>query len=187
MVSIFSLWLPILLSSVVVFIISSILHMMFKYHNTDFKKINSEDQIMNDLRKYNIPPGDYVFPFAADNKERNTAEFKEKLNNGPVAFITVFPSGQMSMGSSLIIWFIYSIIIGIFAAYVAGRVLSPGADYLSVFRFTGVVAFAGYSLALLQNSIWFGKSWGATIKSVIDGLIYALFTGGIFGWLWPMF
>lgn len=187
MVSIFSLWLPILLSSVVVFLISSILHMVFKYHNTDFKKINSEDQVLNDLRKYNIPPGDYVFPFAADNKERNTPEFKEKMKNGPIAFMTVYPSGQMSMGSSLVSWFIYSIIIGIFAAYVAGRVLSPGADYLTVFRFTGVVAFAGYSLALLQNSIWFGKSWSATIKSVIDGLIYALFTAGVFGWLWPVF
>ena len=69
MVSIVSLWLPILISAVVVFIISSILHMVFTYHNSDFKKIPSEDQVMDDLRKYNIPPGDYMIPNAGSMDE----------------------------------------------------------------------------------------------------------------------
>jgi hypothetical protein len=185
MISIISLWLPILLSAIVVFVISSILHMVFTYHNNDFKKIPSEDQIMSDLGKYDIPPGDYVIPFAADNKERNTPEFKEKLNKGPLAFITMLPKGQVNMGSSLAMWFLYCIIVSIFAAYIAGRALPPGTDYLAVFRFAGATSFLGYSLALMQNSIWFRKSWSATIKSMIDGLIYALFTAGVFGWLWP--
>ena len=185
MVSIISLWLPILLSSVVVFFISSILHMLFKYHNSDFKKVPSEDQVMNDLRKHNIPPGDYMMPYTTDNKERTSQEFKDKLNKGPIAAFTILPSNTMNMGSSLAMWFVYCLIVGIFAAYVAGRALEPGAHYLSVFRFAGVTAFVGYSLALMQVSIWFKKSWGTTIKSMIDGLIYALFTGGVFGWLWP--
>ncbi|MCH7490780.1 MAG: hypothetical protein IID05_08795, partial [Gemmatimonadetes bacterium] len=50
---------------------------------------------------------------------------------------------------------------------------------------TGTVAFAGYGLALLQGSIWFGRKWGATLRSVFDGLVYALVTAGMFGWLWP--
>lgn len=185
MISIISLWLPIILSAVVVFFISSILHMLFKYHNSDFKKLPSEDAVMNDLRKYNIPPGDYMMPYTTDNKERNSPEFKDKLSKGPVAVFTILPSSAMNMGSSLAMWFVYCLIIGIFSAYVAGRALEPGAHYLSVFRFAGVTAFAGYSLALMQNSIWFKKSWATTIKSMIDGLIYALFTGGVFGWLWP--
>jgi len=186
MISIISLWLPILLSAVVVFIISSVLHMVFTYHNNDFKKTPSEDQVMNDLGKYDIPPGDYVIPFAADNKERNTPEFKEKLNKGPLAFVTMLPKGQINMGSSLVMWFIYCIIVSIFAAYIASRALPPGTDYLAVFRFVGATSFLGYSLALMQNSIWFRKSWSATIKSMFDGLIYALFTAGVFGWLWPI-
>jgi len=185
MISIISLWLPIILSAVVVFFISSILHMLFKYHNSDFKKLPSEDAVMNDLRKHNIPPGDYMMPYTTDNKERNSQEFKDKLNKGPVAVFTILPSSTMNMGSSLAMWFVYCLIIGIFSAYVAGRALEPGAHYLSVFRFAEVTAFAGYSLALMQNSIWFKKSWATTIKSMIDGLIYALFTGGVFGWLWP--
>ena len=104
---IISLWLPIVLSAIAVFIISSVLHTVFTYHNSDFKIIPSEDQIMEDLRKYNIPPGDYMIPLSSDNKERNSPQFKEKMNKGPVMITTVFPSGQMSMGASLAAWFVY--------------------------------------------------------------------------------
>ncbi len=186
MVSIVSLWLPILLSAVAVFVISSLLHMLFTYHNSDFKKLPSEDEIMNDLRKYNIPTGDYMLPFCDDPKERKSEQFQEKMNKGPVLITTVFPSGEMKMGKSLVLWFIYCLIIGIFSAYITGHAVQAGSDYLSVFRFVGAVSFAGYSLALMQDSIWYMKSWGATFKSMFDGLIYALFTAGIFGWLWPV-
>ncbi len=64
--------------------------------------------------------------------------------------------------------------------------LDAGAHYLEVFRFAGVTAFLGYGLALIQNSIWYKKGWASTIKSLFDSLIYALFTAGIFGWLWPL-
>jgi hypothetical protein len=89
------------------------------------------------------------------------------------------------MNKQLILWFLYCIVAGIFAAYVAGRALPTGAHYLSVFRFVGVTAFLGYGLALIQNSIWYKRGWTSTIKSLFDSLIYALFTAGIFGWLWP--
>ena len=185
MVPILSLWLPILLSAVAVFIISSVIHMALGYHANDFKGLESEKQIMDDLRKYNLPPGDYHFPRANSMKEMGSPEFIEKMKLGPVGMMTVTHSGPVSMGKELTLWFIYSIIVGIFAAYVAGRALPEGAHYLSVFRFAGVTAFVGYSLALLQNSIWYKRNWSATLKSMFDGLIYALFTGGIFGWLWP--
>ncbi|HMN50090.1 MAG TPA: hypothetical protein PKD67_13170 [Ignavibacteriaceae bacterium] len=185
MISIISLWLPIILSAVVVFFISSILHMLFKYHNSDFKKLPSEDAVRNDLRKHNILPGDYMMPYTTDNKERNSPEFKDKLSKGPVAVFTILPSSAMNMGSSLAMWFVYCLIIGIFSAYVAGRALEPGAPYLSVFRFAGATAFTSYSLALLHDSIWFKRNWTTTFKYMFDGLIYALFTGGVFGWLWP--
>ena len=57
--------------------------------------------------------------------------------------------------------------------------------YLTVFRIVGTVTFAGYALALAQYSIWYGRAWSITLKSMFDGLIYALLTGGVFGWLWP--
>ena len=186
MVSIVSLWLPILLSGVAVFLVSSVIHMVFQYHKNDFAKLPSEEQVMDDLRKANIPPGDYHFPRAKDMKDMKSPDYIEKLKQGPVGMMTVMKGGSPGMGKELTLWFIYSIIIGIFAAYVAGRALPVGAHYLEVFRFTGVTAFAGYGLALIQNSIWFKRNWSATLKSIFDSLIYALFTAGVFGWLWPV-
>ena len=186
MVPITSLIFPILLSAVAVFIISSIIHMVLGYHKNDFTGLQSEKQVMDDLRKYNIPPGDYHFPRANSMKEMSSPEFIEKMKQGPVGMITIMKSGPPNMTKELTMWFIYSLIVGIFAAYVAGRALGPEAHYLAVFRFAGVTAFVGYGLALLQNSIWYKRNWAATLKSIFDGLIYALFTGGIFGWLWPM-
>ena len=186
MVSIVSLWLPILLSAVAVFLISSIIHMVIQYHKNDFVKLPSEEPVMDDLRKANIPPGDYNFPHAESMKDMNSPEFIEKMKQGPVGIITMMESGPPAMGKQLLLWFIYSIIVGIFAAYIAANALAPGAHYLAVFRFIGATAFVGYSLALLQNSIWYKRNWAATLKSMFDGLIYALFTAGIFGWLWPV-
>jgi hypothetical protein len=112
-------------------------------------------------------------------------EFIAKMTKGPVVLMTVLPPGPPTMGSSLALWFLYCVLVGIFAGYIAGRALTPGAHYLEVFRFAGAAAFAGYALALLQNSIWYKRSWMTTIKSMADGLIYALLTAGSFGWLWP--
>ena len=99
--------------------------------------------------------------------------------------MTVFPNGPFAMGRSLVLWFVYSVIVGIFAAYVAGQALPAGAHYLKVFQFVGVTAFACYTVAGWQASIWYRRSWFTTAKNTFDGLLYALVTAGFFGWLWP--
>ena len=185
MVSLMSLWLPIILSAVMVFILSSAIHMVLNYHESDFKGLPREQEVMDALRPFNLAEGEYVMPKPASSKERNTEEFKEKVNKGPMGFLTIFPPGPPAMGKNLILWFAYSLVVSFFAAYIAGVALSSGAHYLAVFRFVGTTAFVGYSLALIQNSIWYKRSWSATFKSMFDGLIYALFTAGVFGWLWP--
>ena len=107
------------------------------------------------------------------------------MKNGPVMVITVMPNGPISMGRNLALWFCHAVVVGLFAAYITGRALPPGTGYPQVFRFAGAVAFIGYALALWQMSIWFHRAWTTTIKSTVDGLIYALLTAGTFGWLWP--
>ncbi len=79
----------------------------------------------------------------------------------------------------------YILVVNTFAAYIAGRALGPGVDYLAVFRFVGAAAFLGYSLALAQSSIWAARAWTTTATSMFDGLVYGLLTAGTFGWLWP--
>jgi hypothetical protein len=89
------------------------------------------------------------------------------------------------MSRSLLLWFIYSIVVSIFAGYVGGRAMPAGTDYLRVFQIVGTTAIVGYSLALPQLSIWYGRGWSLTIRSAIDGVVYGALTAGTFGWLWP--
>ena len=185
MVPVTSLLLPILLSSVVVFIASSLIHMVLGYHRNDFSKLPSEDQVMEALRKAGAAPGDYVFPHAGSFAAMKDPAWIEKRKQGPAGVLTVMKSGLPSMAPSLAMWFLFSVVVGVFAAYVAGRALPPGASYLQVFRFAGTTAFVAYSLALWQSSIWYGRRWTTTLKTNVDGLIYGLLTAGVFGWLWP--
>ena len=185
MVAVYSLWLPILLSAVLVFVASFIIHMATPWHKSDYEKAPNEDKVMDALRPFAIPPGDYTMPRPADVSDLKSPAFLEKLNKGPVMMFTVMPNGPFAMAQNLVLWFLYSAVVGVFAAYVAAHALPVGAPYLQVFRLAGVVAFVGYALALWQMSIWYRRSWITTIKSTIDGLIYGLLTAGAFGWLWP--
>lgn len=185
MVSIASLWLPIVLSAVVVFIASSILHMVLPFHQRDFRQLAREDEVMNALRPFDIAPGDYLVPGATGPQSMRDPAFLERMKRGPV-FVATFMSPQgTSLGRNLAMWFVYSIVVGVFAAYIAGEALPPGTPYPRVFQFAGCTAFIAYAVALWQNSIWYSKSWATTLRSTIDGLIYGLLTAGVFGWLWP--
>jgi hypothetical protein len=114
-----------------------------------------------------------------------TPEMTEKYTQGPVGMAHVIPSGPPAMGKPLTLWFIYSIVVGIFAGYLASRTLGPGTHYLQVFRVVGCASFMAYSFAHLSDAIWKMKPRGMTFKHAFDGLVYALLTAGIFGWLWP--
>jgi hypothetical protein len=187
MVGLASLWLPILLASVLVFVASSIIHMFLPYHRNDFGKIPDEDRVLDALRGFSIPPGDYMFPNAGgDPNVLKSEEFRERARKGPVGVLTVFPSGDpFAMGAQMTQWFLYCVLVSVFAGYLTSRAVGPATDYLQVFRFAGTTAFAAYALALLQRSIWYKQPWSTTLKNVFDGLIYALLTAGTFGWLWP--
>lgn len=183
MVPVMSLWAPILLAAVLVFLASFVFHMVLPYHRSDFKKVPSEDEVMDALRRFSVPPGNYMFPHAGSPAGMKDPAFVAKKERGPIATLTIMKDA--SFGASLAQWFVYCLVVGVFAAYVTGRALGPGAEYLSVFRFAGTTAFVGYGLALWQHSIWYKIAWSTTIKSTFDSLVYALLTAGAFGWLWP--
>ncbi len=180
-----ALWLPILLSAVIVFVASSVIHMASPWHKSDYLRVPNEDRAMDTLRTLSIPPGDYMMPRPETREDLRSPAFLEKMKKGPVMMFTVMPSGQMAMGRNLALWFLYVVAMGFCAAYVASRALPVGAPYLHVFRFAGTAAFLGYAGALWPMSIWYRRAWSTTIKSTVDGLIYALLTAGTFGWLWP--
>lgn len=184
MASIMSLWLPILLSAVFVFVVSSVIHMALKYHQADYRKLPSEDAVLDALRPFAIPPGLYTMPHC-EAGDWNSPEYQEKVKRGPVGLLSVMPNAMPNMLKSLGQWFGYCLLVGVFVAYLGTRTIDTGAEYMTVFRFAGTVAFLGYALALLHESIWFNRSWVMTAKFMFDGLLYALVTAGTFGWLWP--
>lgn len=180
-----SLILPIVLSAVFVFIASSIIHMASPWHRSDYPKVPNEERAREVFRALAIPPGDYMIPRPSSRADLASPEFAAKINAGPVIILTVLPNGPVPMYRNLVLWFAYCTAVSVFAAYIAGRALVPGADYLEVFRFAGATAFIGYSVGLWQMSIWYRRSWLTTFKATVDGFIYACLTAGTMGWLWP--
>ncbi len=180
-----ALWLPILLSAVFVFIVSSVIHMVTPWHKGEYPRLPNEDAFRAAVGPMNIPPGEYMFPRCDTMDEMKTPEFKAKIAKGPVGTITVRPNGEMGMGRQLTLWFIYALVVSVFAGYITGRANPVGTHYLTIFRFAGATAFCGYALALWQQHIWYWKSFRATFTATIDGLLYACVTAGTFGWLWP--
>ncbi len=182
---VFELWVPILLAAIGVFVVSSVLHMVIPVHRNDLKKLPGEDAFLAELRSMDVPPGEYVFPCAESMKEMGTPEMLEKFEQGPVGFLTVRNPGSINMAVTLSQWFLYTLMVSVFTAYLTHAALPPGAEYLSVFRMAGTITFLGYGLTYIPNSIWKGTHWWTTAKFLFDGLIYGLVSGGTFGWLWP--
>lgn len=180
-----SLWLPVIASAVVVFAASSILHMVLKYHKADYKRLPNEDAVRETLAKGSPAPGVYVTPYCPDMKQMQEPAIKEKFVKGPVATLTVYPRGVPRLPKHLAQWFAFSVLVSFVAAYAARITLHPGADGMLVTRITGTVAFAGYALSHVHDSIWKGQPWAITLRFVADGAIYALLTGLTFRLLWP--
>ena len=179
-----ALWVPILLSAVIVFIASSLIHMTPMWHKNDFPMLPDQDKIQDALRAFNIPAGEYMIPRPSTMAEMKTPAFEEKLKKGPKLTMIVMPYGRMNMGATLGQWFLFCCVVSVFAAYITARTQPLSATYLQVHRVAGCVAFVGYSLALWPQTIWYKKPWLTTAKHTIDGLIYGMLTGGTFGWYW---
>ncbi|MGK2857649.1 MAG: hypothetical protein ACSLFQ_10630 [Thermoanaerobaculia bacterium] len=185
MVSLTALWLPILLSGVAVFIVSSIVHMVLPIHKNDYAKLPEEDRLLDAMRSAGVGQGAYMFPHCASPKDMGAPEMMEKIARGPVGIMNVMPKGGMGMGKNLTLWFLYSLLVSFVSAYLASRFLASGTHYLAVFRHVGTTAFLAYGVGQMSDSIWKAQPWSSTIKNVFDGLAYALVTAGVFGWLWP--
>jgi len=178
--TIMSLWLPIVVSAVIVFIGSALVWMVLPWHKSDFRKTRDEEAVRGALK--GSEPGYYMLPYCMDPAELKNEDVANKYREGPLAYITVIPSGIPSMGPKLVLSFVYYLVVGAICAYMVSRTV-PGADYLHVFRVAGTTAFLAYGVAYLQDSIWFGRPWSLTAKNLFDGLLYGLLTGGTFGWL----
>ena len=179
--SIMTLWQPILLSAVLSFVAGAVIWMVMPWHKSDWSKATDEEGARSALR--GLVPGQYNLPHCADRAALNDPDMRQKFEDGPLAFITVVSSGVPVMGPKLGLMFAFNVLVAVVCAYFVSRTAAPDADYLAIFRISGAVAFVAYGMAYVQESIWFGRPWSATIKTFLDALIYSLLVGGAFGWL----
>ena len=180
-----ALWLPITLAAVFVFIGSSILHMVLRYHRSDYKQLPHEDSILSAIRASGAAPGMHMFPYAADPKEIKSPAMAEKFRQGPVGQLILTAPGPMNLGKCLGMWFVFCLLVSVATAKICFAVMPAGIPYINVFKVAGGVSFMSYCLAHFQDSVWLGRPWSVTIKHMIDGVILACITAGTFGWLWP--
>jgi hypothetical protein len=180
-----SLWLPIVLSTVLVFAASSIIWMVLPHHKHDLLPVTYEGELTDALSRQHLAPGFYGLPRARSAEEMRSAEFQKRMESGPVAYITVAPSRRINMGRSLALWFVYLLVISISSAYITSRTVPPGADYLHVFRVAGTFAVFAYAAGHIPAGVFWSRPWSIVWKDVLDCIIYGLLTAGTFGWLWP--
>jgi len=185
MISLAQLWLPIIASAIGVFVASSLVHMVLKWHNADYLKLKNEDDVRNAIRAGTPTPGQYIVPHCLDMKQMQKPEVLQKFTEGPNAFLFVRKNGPPSMGLPLALWFLFNLAIALLAGYLASRTLPAGASFLQVCRVVGLVSFLAYAAGGVQNGIWMGKPWSSVAKEIGDGLIYGFVSAVIFGWLWP--
>ncbi len=179
--NIMTLWQPILASAVIVFLASAVIWTMMPWHKSEWNKTADEEGVRAALRDF--PPGQYSLPHCPDQSALKDPDMQQKFKDGPLAFITVVPSGLPEMGPKLVMIFAYNVLVAIVCAYFVSRTATPDAEYLAIFRISGAVAFVSYGMAFIQESVWCGRPWRATIRTFLDALIYSLLTGGVFGWL----
>jgi len=185
MVPLSALIVPIVVAAVLVHLASALIHMVIQWHRHDYRRLPDEEAVRAALRKSPPAPGQYMVPHHAGMKEMQSPEMKKKFEEGPVAMITIRAPGPVTMGKELGLWFLFCLLMATTGAYIAGRTLAPGADYLQVFRVAGTVAFAGFGMGSIQQSIWMGRPWSSTARDLADALLYGCLIGGALGWRWP--
>lgn len=176
---------PILLSAVLVFVASSLIHMVVRWHNADYGKLANEDEVRAAIRAGGPAPGQYILPHCTDPKEGQSPEMVRKFEEGPVGMMWLRPPGAMKLGPFLGKWFVYCLLVSAIVAYLARISLPAGAEPLAVFRLVGTAAWLAYSWQGPGAAIWMGKPWSSVAKELVDGLVYGCATAGAFAWLWP--
>jgi len=185
-INLLQLWLPIVLGTGLAWIASGLIHMLIKYHNSDYQQLSNEAEVMSAVQNGSPNLGIHTFPYCSDMSDMGNPEVQQKFSRGPVGMLTVFPNGMPKIGKLMAQQISFFLAGCILIAYSATLALGPGEDYMVVFRFISTVGFLTFGWAVIPFSIWFGHQWSTTAKYLLDALIYGLVVAGSFAWLWPM-
>lgn len=185
MSAIAQLWMPILITAVLIFVTSSLIHMVFKWHNSDYLPLANEDDVRAAIRARSPPPGQYMMPHCVDMKEMGGETMLKKFAEGPVAFLTVRKNGPPAMGPTFAMWFAFTVVVAACAGWLAMSAFAGKANASAAGQMVGFISFLAYGGGSVPLGIWMGKPWSSVAKDLLDALIYGVISGVVFMWLWP--
>ncbi len=116
MITIGSLWLAIVLSSVLVWIASALIWMALPHHKTDFKGLPNEEAARQALSAQSLAPGQYDIPHCTSAKDMQQPEIMRKFNEGPVSMITILPNQPPPMGKNLVLTVVFYLVVSTLVA-----------------------------------------------------------------------
>lgn len=178
------LWLPILVASVVCFILSSIAWTVLPHHRKDFKAVADHDALETKLKELGLSPGVYMFPMTEDQAQMRSPEFQALYSKGPWGTITLW-GAKPSMGKNLIMTFAFFLVVSFLIAYVSFHAIGLSNDPWKVFQMTGTIGILSYCASSILGTIWFTVPLRNKITNFADGLAYGLATGAAFAMMWP--
>lgn len=177
------LWLPIVVSAVVVFFASFLAWMVIPHHKQDIKTLPDEKALTNHLKQLSLAPGTYMWPGCVGG-DMKSEDFKARCKAGPWGSINVLAK-QPNFGLNLVLVFIVYLVISVFVGYLTFRARPLGSQFMPVFQVAGATAILAYCAGGLPGAIFFGKPARFVFTDFMDNLVYGLLTGIVFAWLWP--
>jgi hypothetical protein len=174
-----ALWLPILLTGIVLFFASFVAWTVLKHHESDFSKLPDEDQFMSTVRGMNLPAGSYMFPYMTHEQNKDPAMI-ERYTAGPRGKLVVWDTPNM--GRNLAMTFVYFLVVAAITAYIAKAALpTEGVGFGKAFQVTSAIGILVYGSSGLLNAVWFPRR---ILMDVLDGIAYGVIMGLIFALLW---
>lgn len=166
-----SLWLPILVATLGVFLWNTVAWTRLPHHRDDFKVPPDGVDPEKLLDTNGLAAGQYVL----ESPQRG---------DRPRAVLVV-AAGPTPMGRNLLFSALLYGLVSVLVAYVTAVGMPAGAPAMKVLQLSGTAGVMAYSLGLLPNAIWFGRPVRPVVMDVLDGVVAGLLTGVIFALLWP--
>lgn len=178
-----SLWLPIVVTTAVLFIASFLAWVVLPHHKPDYKRWPDEDALMRFVSESGAAPGEYLFPLI-DQKDLKEDWAMGRYDRGPWGMVNVWPA-KPNMAANMIKTVLFFLVVTVLVGYVGQAALPAGAAFGEVFRVVGVTAMLAHTTGGMCREIWFTRPLRAKIMDALDGIVFGLLTGLVFALLWP--
>lgn len=177
--AILSLWIPVVATALATMILSTLAWTLLPHHKPDMQEHPNADELAEQVRASDVPPGNYYFP--AYGTPKAPGPF---IKAGPWGNLKIYPSAP-NMGRNIALTFLTLLVVAVFVGYITAQACSPGSDTSRVFQIAMTTAVLCHVFGGALNGIWFGKRLRFFITDAIDGLVYSAATGACFALLWP--